>query len=110
MAGRNEVFYTNGTSALKMPRWVEEPEDAKIIMFPTSRTMSLAEGVPQDDDQPSADRQGAFRTILDSSEMMCSLRLESMAGCPYNLFTKRGIAALSIGSAIVGVASAILGS
>ena len=42
--------------------------------------------------------------------MYCSLRYESMKGCPYNLFSEKSIAALSIGGAIIGIVSLILGS
>lgn len=47
--------------------------------------------------------------LVDSSEMVCSLRYESIAGCPYHSFTPRGIAVLSSVSAAFAVLSLITG-
>ena len=104
MGERNFNTYTNGTSALKITRWAESPEDAKIIAFP---------GLQAVEDRPARNRpeaQGFARRVLDSSEMYCSLRYESMRGCPYNLFTEESIAALSLGGALIGIVSLILGA
>lgn len=104
--------YTNGTSALKMPRFVESPDDAAIIAFPTSRERKAAHAKPAEcaREHLLEKASGAVRNTLESSEMYCSLRYESLRGCPYNLFTQKGIAALSAGSAVIGVLSLILGS
>ena len=47
--------------------------------------------------------------LLDSSEMFCSLKYEDVRGCPYNAFTPRGIAALSITSSFLAIVSLLAG-
>lgn len=114
MSEKTIATYTNGTAALKIPRFAESPDDAKIIKFPASRASAQREpraDLPAKSPQPLRQRAAqSARAVLDSSEMACSLRFESMGGCPYNLFTTRGIAALSAGASFIGVLSLILGS
>ena len=47
--------------------------------------------------------------LLDASEMFCSLRYESMSGCPYGAFTPQGIAWLSTASSLCAIVSLIMG-
>lgn len=112
MGKRNFNAYMNGTSALKVWRWVESPEDAKIIAFPGSRTVVADAPSPAriQQNQRQAKPADFLRNVLDSSEMYCSLRYESMKGCPYNRFSEKAIAALSAGGAFIGIVSLILGS
>ena len=113
MGERNANQYTNGTAALQMPRWAETPEEAKIIVFPTSRMSSPAFQLVTSEPKTRARHAHAtskLQRILESSEMYCSLKLESMLGCPYNLFTKGGIAVLSAGASAIAIISLILGA
>ena len=103
--------YTSGTSALAMPRWVQSPDEATIISFPGSlRTVRASESPVTEPMGKQPQKQSRIKRLADSSEMLCSLRFESMLGCPYHLFTRTGIAALSTGAAIIGLVSLILGS
>ena len=113
MGERNASKYTNGTAALKMPRWAESPDDAKIIAFPSSRMVTCTAHAATREPKRAARHakpSGRVQRILESSEMYCSLKLESMGGCPYNLFTKRGIATLSAGASAIAIVSLILGA
>ncbi len=112
MGKRNFNAYTNGTAALKMPRWAETPEDAKIIMFPTRNNAPATNTArTHAQERPAAEhKRPTVKRILESSEMYCSLKLESMLGCPYNLFTKQGIAILSACSGAIAVISLALGA
>lgn len=112
MARRNFNSYTNGTSALKMPRWAETADDAKIIMFPGRQTVAMQRKPAAHVQRKAAEAQPAstLKRILESSEMFCSLRSESMMGCPYNLFSKQGIAALSTGAAVIAAISLAFGA
>ena len=56
------------------------------------------------------ERTTGFAKIIDSSEMACSLRFEDVRGCPYNTFTPRGIAALSLTSSILAIVSLLMGA
>ena len=47
--------------------------------------------------------------LFDSSEMFCSLKYEDVKGCPYNTFTPRGIAALSVASSILAIIALFAG-
>ncbi len=112
MMKRSANSYVNGTAALEMPRWIERPDEATIIAFPSSHRACREDGK----DRPGAREEGSrnsksqVRRMLDSSEMYCSLRFESMRGVPYHLFTNKGIAVLSTGAAVMGVVSLILGA
>lgn len=111
MMNRNANSYTSGTSALVMPRWVQQPDEATIIEFPGNfKAAQKAEQNPVQHETPQVQRKSLARRLADSSEMLCSLRFESMLGCPYHLFTRQGIAALSTGAALIGIVSLILGS
>lgn len=111
MMKRNANSYTSGTSALVMPRWVQQPDEAAIIMFPG--TVKAMKAAKHDSDKQAVQQEckkPLARRLADSSEMLCSLKYESMLGCPYHLFTRQGIAALSTGAALIGIVSLILGS
>ena len=111
MMKRNANSFTSGTSALVVPRWVQNPDEATIIAFP--RKLQTVQAEEQPTRHPSSQQKGRgslARRLVDSSEMICSLRYESMLGCPYHLFTRSGVVALSAGSAIIGIISLILGS
>ena len=55
------------------------------------------------------DRAKNFMNLIDSSEMLCSLRYEDIGGCPYNTFTPRSIAVLSTLSSVMALVSLIVG-
>lgn len=112
MVKRNTKNYVNGTLALEIPRWVEASDDAKIIAFPGAHQglcdhVAIAQPKKQHEDS----RLGqTLSKVFASSEMYCSLRLESMNGCPYEVFTKAGVAALSTGAGVIAVISLALGA
>ncbi len=104
--------YTNGTSALKISRPQTRPEEATIIAFPkVSGTKSQSKRVVQPKGNNTTSQLVSFiKHVFNSSEMYCSLRYESMQGCPYNKFSKAGIAALSAGASCIAIISLILGA
>lgn len=112
MGKRNINRYVDGTAAVQMPRFVETPDEAAIIEFPTSRGNRAETRQPKQSRQnPRANRmRRAGQRFLDSSEMYCSLRYEDFHGCPYNLFTPEGIALLSGASSIVACIALVLGA
>ena len=55
------------------------------------------------------ERAKNFMNLVNSSEMACSLRYEDINGCPYNSFTPRSIAALSVSSSVMALVSLIVG-
>ena len=54
------------------------------------------------------ERTGFFSAVISSSEMYCSLRYESIGGCPYHAFTHRGIAMLAAASSFLAIASLLI--
>lgn len=48
--------------------------------------------------------------VLNSSEMFCSLKSESMGGCPYDMFTSRDVAVLSSLSALCAIVFLVAGA
>ena len=55
------------------------------------------------------ERAKNFLNLVDSSEMACSLRHESIGGCPYNAFDHRAIAVLASASAALALVSLAIG-
>ena len=112
MAYLNFSSYTNGTSALKMQRWVAQPDEATIIKFPGSKCRTAREEPPHQEPGPQRETNGFknLERVFESSEMYCSLRYESMLGCPYHLFTRKGIAVLSVGASVIAAIALILGA
>ena len=51
------------------------------------------------------ERTTRLSEILSASEMYCSLKFEDVRGCPYGIFTSKGIAILSITSSLLAVIS-----
>ena len=50
-----------------------------------------------------------FMSMIQASEMLCSLRFEDMRGCPYHSFTPRSIAMLSLTSTLMAAAALLVG-
>lgn len=112
MANRNFRSFTNGTAALEMPRYVTQPDEATIIKFPGSR-QNVAGAQPNRRDggpKHATPKHSFLKSALESSEMYCSLKFESMRGCPYHLFTRKGVAVLSLGASAIAAVSLILGA
>lgn len=112
MSERNATFYTDGTSALNMGLACPQTRQARIIKFEQRNRVqdgelpvkcSMAE-------KPSNDFTGYIRRILESSEMYCSLKLESFLGCPYRVLSPQNVTCIAVGSTIIGMISLILGS
>ena len=112
MSTRNATFYTDGTSALSIGQHRPRTSSARIIKFEKRETINEGAGVeprvlPVTPERKPSSR---FRDILESSEMYCSLRLESMLGCPYKMLSTQNVACIAVGSTVIGLISLILGS
>lgn len=98
MYGQDEIYRTEGTAALKQETSQGRSFEPRIIKFGKSSVRQQT-GNGNIVDTPIRSQGNSFvdifRNVLNSSEMYCSLRYESMSGCPYNVFTKGGIATLS---------------
>lgn len=112
MSKQNAATYTNGTSALKIPPYANSSEQPNIIAFPGLRAQGKQASHARTPEAPKHLHRprNAFSRMLESSEMYCSLRLESMKGCPYHLFSPSSIAVLSVGASLIGIVSLILGA
>ena len=112
MSKQNVTAYTNGTSALKMPCWENNSAETSIISFPSSRAVAKSPLHARLSEERLLPTQlpSPVKRLIDASEMACSLRFESMGGCPYNMFTKSNIAVLSTGASLIGLISLILGA
>ena len=51
------------------------------------------------------ERAKFFKDLIDSSEMICSLKYEDMRGCPYGAFTRHDIAEFSLTCAALVIIS-----
>ena len=94
--------YVNGTSALKVTDWENSAYGASVIPFPACRPTSLK--------RTSKSLKARMQEILAASEMYCSLMLEDFRGCPYNVFTRKGISVLAISISALAIASIIAGA
>ena len=106
-------FATDGTAALA-PLTGSNRRGSNVVEVVAIRcggSRKASRGAHAAPAKAPADKVKAFfRNALDSSEMYCSLRYESMKGCPYNVFSERAIAALSLGGALIGIVSLLLGA
>lgn len=50
-----------------------------------------------------------FRNLIDSSEMICSLKYEDMRGCPYEAFGRHEIIAFSTICVVLAALALIAG-
>ena len=116
MGERNANYYIDGTSALDMRGVGIQSRTANVIEFPLKRyeetkARSTSKAVKSAmRKRRFEERRNTLRDILESSEMYCSLKLESFTGCPYALFSKGSIAALSVGSAAIAIVSLLFGA
>ena len=112
MSKQNATFFTNGTSALRMEPACPKTHSAKIIPFEKRDIVRRGErrvsrALPET--KPTRQRS-VLKNILESSEMYCSLKLESFLGCPYGALSIRNITCIAVGSTVIGLISLILGS
>ena len=108
--GKNTAFSIDGTSALKAQACPGANAASIILPFPGVLRDSPARGIGgMLDSVATRIRQRALE-ILESSEMYCSLRYEDYRGCRYGVFTKNGIAVLSLALSVVAVVSLVLGA
>ena len=117
MTGKRTInLYIDGTSALKPDFDVRERNRATIIPFPGHHA-AIKHIQLMCDRADAAEAREPLRSILKrmfysvfaSSEMLCSLLFEDVRGCPYQLFTKRSIAAISASMTLIAVASLAFG-
>lgn len=108
-----ETYATEGTAALDIRRtWTSlSSSDLEVVTGGAGRKAKHARGAHAAAPKGFGERAAsAFRDVLDSSEMYCSLKYEDFHGCPYGVFTRKGIAALSSASACVAVLSIAFGA
>ena len=110
MRGIGARIYTNGTAALEMREHPQLRREDGIIPFPLSREDGNAP-LPGFGAAPLVQTlKSELDRILEGSEMYCSLKLEDFRGCPYGVFTKRGVAVLSSASALLAIISILTGA
>ena len=105
-------FATDGTAALA-PLTGSNRRGSKVVEVVAIRcggSRKASRGAHAAPAKAPADKVKAFfRNALDSSEMYCSLKFEDFRGCPYGIFTQRGIAVLSAASSCIAVLSIAFG-
>ena len=111
MKRNSSQYRVEGTSALQ-PAYVEPVQKVgHILPFPGNSNINTETSV-------LITKSGSFaytvkkciQSALDASEMYCSLRFEDFKGVPYRVFTKRGVAALSVSSAALACIAIIVGA
>lgn len=55
------------------------------------------------------ERTKFFKGLVDSSEMICSLKYEDMRGCPYGSFTRHDIVEFSLTCSALAIVSLLIG-
>lgn len=103
-------FDVEGTSALKSQAFPSPKADAAIIPFPNSvregQDFNLARFLSP---LVARTRRKAL-SVLEASEMYCSLRFEDFRGCAYGIFNRKGICALTLATSAMAVASLVFGA
>ena len=105
------IFYVDGTAALKVSTR-SSVQGTTFTAFKCSSERS--EHKPVERPVRMAKRPVGFsatvRSIMESSEMFCSLLTEDFRGCAYHVFSNTGIATLATGSAVVAILALVLGA
>ena len=117
MTGKHTAnLYIDGTSALKLASNEQYGRRAAIIPFPSHAKADSR--MPQSDDRKNAKRaithsstifERLYHSVFATSEMLCSLLLEDVRGCPYRMFSRRDIALASASAALIAIASIAFG-
>ena len=110
MSGRNSALRIEGTAALKAQACPAANAGSIIIPFPGILRNSPATGIGNSLESIASRIKERALGILEASEMYCSLRFEDYRGCQYGIFTKKGVAVLSLALSMVAVVSVILGA
>ena len=110
MDGRIGGIYTNGTSALKLDNWHSPTGKGSIIAFPDNAVSGAFKQADSVIGTILATAKRKVRDILAASEMYCSLRFEDFMGCPYRIFSRKGIAVLSSSVAVLAIVSIVVGA
>ena len=110
MSTGNYDFFVDGTAALKPTAW-DLPKDERQYTFDVSAKYATGHSNPVTRHFEAAAKtvgNALARTLL-RSEMFCSLMLEDVRGVAYNAFTASGIAVFSVATALIAIASLIIG-
>ena len=105
------VLYANGTAALDIAAERERPMLLHVTAFKGGKAEQPAASVRIR--AAESVRHGIVRrarSVLESSEMYCSLRYEDYKGVPYHMFTRGGIAALSGAGSLLAILSIVVGA
>ena len=105
----SKVYMTDGTAALSNLCMHGSQKKPQIVAFEGGKAHREREARhTRYDRRSSSPARSKVRQILESSEMYCSLKLEDFRGCPYRIFTTRGIAFLSGASSVLAVLSIVV--
>lgn len=107
-----ETYAIDGTAAIDIHRGRTglSASGLRIVAVRTGKKVNSGRGAHAA--EPEGLKARASRTIwsvLESSEMYCSLKYEDFRGCAYGVFTRKGIAAFSAFSGCVATLSLVLG-
>ena len=105
------VLYTDGTAALDIAAVRKHPMLLHVTAFRGGKAEpSAASGRVRAADSARNGIARRARSVLESSEMYCSLRYEDYRGVPYHMFTRGGIAALSGAGSLLAILSIVVGA
>ena len=108
-----ETYAIEGTAAIDIHRGRTglSASDLGIVAVRTGKKAVRGRGAhAAEPEDLKARASRAFRNVLESSEMYCSLKYEDFRGCAYGVFTRRGVAALSAVSCCVATLSIVAGA
>ena len=105
------VLYANGTAALDIAAVCERPMLLHVTAFKGGKAEpSTVSGLARAAGSARHGIARRARSILESSEMYCSLRYEDYKGVPYHMFTRGGIAVLSGAGSLLAILSIVVGA
>ena len=103
-------YRIDGTAALKASEIPIENHCATIVPFPSNNRVSDKGFWGISIAQLGNVLADKVSSVLEGSEMYCSLKYEDFHGCAYRLFSRKGIAVLSATTSIIAVVAIVVGS
>ncbi len=111
MGNWNANYYSDGSCALEMPARYDSPRDARFRAFAGTEPKRSNEAKTMRPRRPvEAHEQSRLQSILDASEMFCSLKTEDSRGCRFNQFSYGQATFLAGASSLIAIVALILGA
>ena len=111
MSKLNANYYTNGTCALEMPARYKDPRNARFRAFAGAESHRReTKSIERSHRTQHVKNQSRLQSVLEGSEMFCSLKTEDARGCRFDQFSYGQATFLAGASSVVAIVALLLGA